>query len=193
MNEYWLFATIWFVAAATPGADTMLLLTTSISTGWRSAISISLGITTAKILLLTLTFFGLSALLIAAPQILVILKVFGCAFLLYKAFKLFRSSLIRAEKSRKGFWPNFALAFSIAVSNPQALLFYVAVVPQFTASTSVLWLNAIIAIGFALISGFYILLAAPINTWIGRGNNQLALNRVVAGIFVILAAVIALR
>lgn len=193
MNEYWLFATIWFVAAATPGADTMLLLTTSISTGWRSAVSISLGITTAKILLLTLTFFGLSALLVAAPQILLVLKVFGCAFLLYKAFKLFRASLIHTKNSRKGFWQNFALAFSIAASNPQALLFYVAVVPQFTATTNLLLLNAIIAIGFTIISVFYILLASPISTWISRGSNHVVLNRFVAAIFVILAAVIALR
>nr|MBP6187011.1 LysE family transporter [Rhodoluna sp.] len=63
MEAYWLFATIWFVAAATPGADTMLLLTTSLSTGWKSAIPISLGIIAAKVILLTLTYFGFAALI----------------------------------------------------------------------------------------------------------------------------------
>lgn len=193
MNSYWLFATIWFVAAATPGADTMLLLTTSISSGWRSAISISLGITTAKILLLTLTFFGLSALLVAAPQILVVLKIFGCGFLLYKAFKLFRSSTIHAEESRKGFWSNFALAFSVAASNPQALLFYIAVVPQVSQSTNVWLLNGIIVVGFSLISAFYIALAKPISAWIGQGSNQQLLNRAISGVFLILAIVVAIR
>ena len=193
MEAYWLFATIWFVAAATPGADTMLLLTTSLSTGWKSAIPISLGITAAKIILLTLAFFGLSALIDAVPAILVILKVFGCGFLLWRAYKLWRAKISASANTKAGFWQNLTLAFSVGVTNPQALLFYVAVVPQVSQTTSVWLLNAIIVVGFSLISAFYIGLAAPIGAWIGRGANQRLLNRAIALVFVILAGVIALR
>ena len=188
-----LFATIWFVAAATPGIDTMLLLTTSLSTGWKSAISISLGITAAKVLLLTLTYFGLAALLASNPEIFVLLKVFGCAFLLWRAFKLWTSKLSISTNSRVGFWPNLSFAFTAAVSNPQALLFYIAVVPQVAGSTNVLILNLIIAIGFPIISAIYISLAVPIRAWISRGPNQRLVNRVIALVFVALAVVLALR
>lgn len=193
MSAYWLFATIWFVAAATPGADTMLLLTASLSTGWKSAIPISLGIIFAKIILLTLTFFGLTALISSVPAILVILKVFGCGFLLWRAFKLWKSKISFSTNPKVGFWQNLSLAFSVGVTNPQALLFYIAVVPQVSQSTNPWLLNAIIVIGFALISAFYVGLATPIRAWINRGQNQLALNRFIAIIFVILAAVIAVR
>ena len=193
MDSYWLFTTVWFVAAATPGADTMLLLTTSLSTGWKSAIAISLGIIAAKIVLLTLAFFGLTALIGAVPAILVILKVFGCGFLLWRAYKLWQTKASAAATAKAGFWQNLSLAFSVGVTNPQALLFYIAVVPQVSHATNVWLLNAIIIVGFALISAFYIGLAAPIGAWIGRGANQRLLNRVIAVIFVVLAVLIALR
>lgn len=193
MDAYWLFASIWFVAAATPGADTMLLLTTSLSTGWRSAIPISLGITMAKIILLIAAYFGLNAIIYSAPQFFVILKVFGCAFLVWRAIRLWSSKVTTNSNSRTGFLANFALAFSIAVSNPQALLFYVAVVPQVSQSTNIVVLSLIIAFGFSLISAFYISLAKPIRVWISYGTNVKKLNRTVAVFFVALAAYLALR
>jgi threonine/homoserine/homoserine lactone efflux protein len=193
LESYLLFTAIWFVAAATPGIDTMLLLTTSINTGWKSAVSISLGISTAKVLLLTITYFGLTALLANNPEVYVVLKIFGCTFLLWRAFKLWTSKLKLSANPRSGFWPNFSFAFTAAVSNPQALLFYVAVVPQVSASTNVFILNLIIAIGFTLISLIYIGLALPIRAWISRGPNQNLVNRLIALVFVVLAVVLALR
>ena len=193
MEAYWLFATIWFVAAATPGADTMLLLTTSLSTGWKSAIPISLGITAAKVILLTLTYFGLTALIGASPIIPIALKVFGCGFLLWRAYKLWNTRAVSSTSAKAGFKQNLSLAFSVGVTNPQALLFYVAVVPQVSGSTNPWVLNLIIAVGFSLISAFYIGLAAPIGAWMARSGRQKGLNRAVALVFVALAATFALR
>jgi threonine/homoserine/homoserine lactone efflux protein len=193
LESYLLFTAIWFVAAATPGADTMLLLTTSLSTGWRSAVSVSLGITSAKIVLLTVTFFGLTALIQGVPEIYVVLKIFGAGFLLWRAYKMWNSTVSSNSTTRPGFWKNFGLAFTVAVSNPQALLFYFAVIPQVSQSTNLWVLNSIIAIGFTVISAFYILLAAPIRAWISRGSNQRLLNRAVAVIFVLLAFLVLLR
>jgi threonine/homoserine/homoserine lactone efflux protein len=193
LESYLLFATIWFVAAATPGADTMLLLTTSLTTGWRSAIPVSLAITSAKVILLTVTFFGLTALIQGMPEVFVALKIFGAGFLLWRAYKMWNSTLSSNSNTRVGFWQNFGLAFTVAISNPQALMFYFAVVPQVSQNTNMWVLNAIIAIGFTLISAFYILLAAPIRAWISRGSNQRLLNRAVAVIFVLLAFLVLLR
>jgi threonine/homoserine/homoserine lactone efflux protein len=193
VDSYWLFASIWFLAAAAPGADTVLLVSTTLASGWKSAIPISLGITFAKVILLLAAFFGLSSLLTAAPQAFVVLKALGCAFLLWRAFKLWTSSAISTTAISDYFGKNFALSFTTGISNPQALLFYIAVVPQVTASTNPLALCMIIILGFSIISAFYILLATPIRAWIGRGNNQQTLNRAIAIAFVLLAGMIALR
>lgn len=171
----------------------MLLLTTSLSTGWRSAIPISIGITLAKIVLLIGAFFGLNLLLASAPQVFVILKIFGCAFLLWRAYKLWRTSAATVSETKNGFWQSLSLAFTVGVSNPQALLFYVAVVPQVSQSTNPFVLCLIIAMGFTLISAFYAGMAQPIRAWILKGNNVVLLNRSVAVIFVVLAGIVAMR
>jgi threonine/homoserine/homoserine lactone efflux protein len=193
LEPYLLFTAIWFVAAATPGIDTMLLLTSTIERGWRAAVAYSIGITLAKVLLMTVSFFGLNALISAAPQLIQALQWFGAAFLLYKAISLWNAKGVAKRKLSNGFWPSLSLAFALAVSNPTALLFYVAIVPQVSATTNLIVLNLIIAIGFSLISAFYIGLAAPIRKWLARTERQRGLNRGVAIIFVALAATIAVR
>jgi threonine/homoserine/homoserine lactone efflux protein len=193
MNSYLVFASIWFLAAAAPGADTMLLISTTLTSGWKSAVGTSVGISTAKILLLLVSYFGLAGLLAAAPQTFVILKILGCAFLLWRAYRLFTSTPANQSTARSSGGKNFALAFTVAVSNPQAMLFYVAVMPTITSSTNPVVLAVIIGVGFSLISAFYICLATPIRKWISRGKNQMIANRVIAGFFVILTVVIALR
>ena len=192
MSAYLLFASVWFVAAATPGADTMLLLTTAVSRGWRAIVPYSLGITLAKIVLLTIAYFGLSWLLTQYPDALTTLKWFGAAFLCWRAWQLWRSDGKLEVEGKAGFWTGFATAFAVGVSNPQAMLFYIAIVPQVVAQTNVWALNAIIAVGFSLISAMYALLAKPIQRLL-RGSNQLIVNRVIAALFVVLATVFVTR
>ena len=188
-----LFASVWFVAAATPGADTMLLLTTSLSRGTPAAMTSALGIIAAKILLLVITYFGLSALLTAAPELYQVLKFAGAVFLLWRAYKSWRAVGIANSESGQNSWASFATAFTIAVSNPQAILFYVAVVPQVALETNLAILSLIIAVGFAIISAFYIALAKPIGFWLARGSNQALMTKGVALVFVILSVLVVLR
>jgi threonine/homoserine/homoserine lactone efflux protein len=58
---------------------------------------------------------------------------------------------------------------------------------------SLMILFVIVFSGFALITTFYMTLAMTIKKWLAKGKNQAVLNKAMAVIFVILAAVIALR
>ena len=193
MDAYWLFAGVWLLAAAAPGADTALLVSTTIASGWRSALAASLGITMAKILLLIVAFFGLDAILTSAPQTFIVLKVFGVLFLLWKAVKFWHTDQTFSGGDTKSSRQNFAVAFVTAISNPQAMLFYVAIVPQVAASTNLVVLASIIAVGFPVISVFYMVLASPIRLWANRSNNQKTLNRALAVAFALIALVVAIR
>ena len=193
MDAYWLFASVWLLAAAAPGADTALLVSTTIASGWKSALAASLGITTAKILLLIVAFFGLDAILTSAPQTFIALKVFGVLFLLWKAVRFWQTDQAFSAGEPKSGRQNFAMAFLTAISNPQAMLFYVAIVPQVAASTNLLVLTSIIAVGFPIISVFYMALASPIRMWANRSNNQKTLNRALAVAFALIAVVVAIR
>lgn len=193
MDAYWLFLTAWVLAAAAPGADTALLVSSTLASGWKSAIPASLGITVAKILMLLIAFFGLDAVLTNAPATFVVLKAFGVLFLAWKAVKLWTAQNPFGSGQIKLGRQNFLLAFTTAISNPQAMLFYVAIVPQVTAATNPIILSLIIALGFPLISSVYIWLATPIRTWALKSSNQKTLNRGLAIAFVLIAGVVAIR
>lgn len=193
MDAYLLFATIYLTAAATPGIDTMLLLGRTLDAGWRAAVPYSIGISLAKMVMVALSYFGLSALLAASPDIFFALKLIGAAVLLWRAYKSWNAGPAKPARARDGFWPGLSTAFVIGATNPTALMFYMAVVPQVSRETSVFGLAAIVIAGFGLVSAFYIGLAQQIRAWITRGENQRLVNRIVAVIFVVLAAIVVAR
>jgi homoserine/homoserine lactone efflux protein len=193
MDAYLLFATIYFVAAATPGADTMLLIGRTLSSGWRAAVPYSLGITLAKTVMVTVAYFGLSALASLSPVVFAFLKSFGVGFLLYKAVRLWLAKPAEVGKARDGFWRGLGAAFVVGASNPTALMFYIAVVPQVSAQTEPLWLAMIVIIGFFIVSLIYIGLASQIRNWISTGENQRLINRCVAVLFMAIAALVLAR
>ncbi|MEY2673597.1 MAG: hypothetical protein RLZZ514_162, partial [Actinomycetota bacterium] len=88
MDAFLFFTVTYLVAAAAPGADTMLIVSRTVVGGWRSALRYAIGIAFAKTTMITLAFFGTSALLTANPAAYSVLKVLGAAFLLFMAFKL---------------------------------------------------------------------------------------------------------
>ena len=193
MDAYLLFATIYFVAAATPGADTMLLLGRTLSSGWRAAIPYSLGITLAKTVMVTVAYFGLSALASASPIVFGLLKAFGVGFLVYKAVRLWFAKPAQAGQASDGFWRGLGAAFLVGASNPTALMFYIAVVPQVAAQTEPFWLALIVIVGFMIVSTIYIGLAQQIRNWISTGENQRLINRCVAVLFLVIAALVLAR
>jgi threonine/homoserine/homoserine lactone efflux protein len=193
MDAYLLFATIYLTAAATPGIDTMLLLGRTLDAGWRAAVPYSIGIAMAKMIMVAVSYFGLSALLSASPDIFFALKLLGAAVLIWRAYKTWTAGPTRQVAVRDGFWPSLSTAFVIGATNPTALMFYMAVVPQVSRETSVLGLAAIVVVGFGLVSLFYISLAQQIRAWINLGDNQRLVNRIVAIIFVVLALIVVAR
>lgn len=193
MNAYLLFATIYLTAAATPGIDTMLMLTRTISAGWRAAVPYSIDIASAKMFMVAGSYFGLTALMAASPSIFFALKLFGAGVLFWKAYQSWNAGAIKVRETKDGFWPSLGTAFVIGASNPTALMFYMAVVPQVSRETSVYGLAAIVVAGFGLVSIFYISLAQRIRAWISRGSNQRLVNRIVAGVFVVLAVLVLTR
>ena len=88
--------------------------------------------------------------------------------------------------------------FLVGVSNPQPLLFYSSIVPIVVAKglntfgdLLVLW--AIVIVGFALITVFYMSVASVAKRWLDRSANRIVLNRFMAVLFALIAAIILTR
>jgi len=211
MDAFIFFTIAYFAAAGAPGADTMLIVSRTIVGGRSSAWLYALGIALAKTVMIALAFFGAGALLSSNPEFFVVLKTLGASFLLFMAVRLWIKGS-QQNKDAADDAPNAATdarpevgplasvlgGFVVSISNPQPLLFYSSIVPIVVARglntiNDLMILFAIVMAGFALISAFYMTLALTIKKWLAKANNQSLLNKLMAVVFVILAAVIALR
>jgi RhtB (resistance to homoserine/threonine) family protein len=120
----------------TPGADTIFIITRSVSQGRKAGIYSALGIGTGTIVHTAFAAFGLSILLMKSAMLFNIVKYLGVAYLFYLGFKMItdRSKLIENEKSvyekidilkiyRQGFFTNLL--------NPKVAFFFLSFLPQF--------------------------------------------------------------
>jgi threonine/homoserine/homoserine lactone efflux protein len=190
MSDYLLFATAFFAAAVAPGADTFLILSRAIENR-RLAVIAGAGITAAKVLMVTIAFLGLNALLESFPGVLVALKIFGAGFLSWRAYKLWTSKSKNQDTGRSG--SEFFSAFAIGFSNPQPFTFYLSIVPIVVGRTELLILLGIVVLGFALVTFIYVSIAAGFSRWLSTEKNFQLINRLLAGVFLILALVIIVR
>lgn len=120
----------------TPGADTLYILTRSISQGKTAGIYSVLGISTGGVVHTLLISFGLSLILAKSVLTFTIIKCLGVSYLVYLGIKmffdknrLFETNSAKLESSnrvrifRQGLFTN--------VSNPKVILFFLSFLPQF--------------------------------------------------------------
>ena len=89
------------------------------------------GVVLAKLTLLTLVVLGLAAIAKTFGAFFVILKFAGAAYLVWAGIKMWRSSGTSQARDlgTKVSWNDAFTGFALGVSNPNAIVFYVAVLP----------------------------------------------------------------
>ena len=124
-----------FVLFITPGPDMSLFLAKTIAGGRRAGIAAMTGTSLGCIVHSLLAAFGLSALIAASPTMFLALKIIGAVYLLWLAVDAVRngSSLNVAAGTPEAarVWANLALGFTVNLSNPKVVLFFVTFLPQF--------------------------------------------------------------
>jgi len=186
--------TIYLLAAIglslTPGPNSLLALTHGALHGHRKALFTVSGGSIGFMLLIALSMLGIGALLQASAAALGVLKWAGGAYLVWLGVQLWRAPAIRllAEPSSAQA-PGAALfrqGFLAAVSNPKALLFYGAFLPQFIDPRRDLLAQFFVMAGtFAVIEFLveYLLarLAYRVRPWLERSGRRF--NRACGGMF----------
>ena len=106
----------------------------------------------------TLLAFGVSAIIKQSDQLFFGIKLFGAAYLLYLAFKVYGSdsniSLSNTDIPKKNLGQLFRQGFIMNVLNPQVTIFFLAFFPQFLFSET---LSTIIQ--FYILGGIFILVS----------------------------------
>ena len=153
------------LAQASPGPNMLAVASAALGAGRRTALWTVAGVSCAMIVWAVLVAFGLGAVLALYPALLSAMKVLGGAYLLWLAFRGFRSAWaggapsVRADVGvrspgaawRRGFW--------VVLTNPKALLMWSAVGTFLFGSGLTAWQVAgfgpLGAVSAALIYGAY--------------------------------------
>ena len=200
---YFLTASILLTLA--PGPDILYLLTKSLADGARAGITLACGLVSGIIFHTTLVMVGVAALIKNSATALLLLKIFGAAYLLYLAFGAFKAARAGKKLSlAKSTAKSTAAALYkrgvlMNVLNPKVLLFFLAFLPQFVnlnadgASLQILFLGVVFAVQAVIIFSCVALFAGRVrNLILRRKNVGQVLNFVEAAVLTLIAAALIL-
>ena len=151
---------IYLIAAVglslTPGPNSLLALTNGALHGHRRTLWTVAGGALGFVAVIALSMLGIGALLQASASALLVLKWVGGAYLVWLGIQLWRAPPLQLQPSADTPFARrsqlFRQGLFAAVSNPKALLFYGAFLPQFLDPARSLWLQfAVMAGTFAAI------------------------------------------
>lgn len=136
IDQYLLFVAITGVFLLSPGPSVILSINNGIHHGIKRALIGVLGNVVAFQLLIVLSALGLGAILTASSEVFFVLKIFGALYLVYLGIKIWRSAIVKnrsnfLEDKNSNRFHLFKQAFLITSSNPKALVYVSALLPQF--------------------------------------------------------------
>jgi threonine/homoserine/homoserine lactone efflux protein len=197
--ETWaLFAITETALCLTPGPAVLLVLSQGLTRGTGASIHASLGILAGNACYFALSATGLGAVLLASYEVFAAIRWLGAAYLVWLGVTAFVGKApVLAVTPVTGLPPSrmrtFAHGFVLQAANPKALVFFVALLPQFIdPAASVLAQVAILGVTSAVIEFVVLLaygaLAGRLTAVAARPRFQILANRV-AGTMLIAAGV----
>jgi homoserine/homoserine lactone efflux protein len=177
----------------TPGPNSLLVLTHGALHGHRRTLFTVAGGALGFVVLIALSMLGIGALLKASLGALTVLKLLGGAYLVWLGIQLWRAPAIHLRADAARVAPRatelFRQGLLTAVSNPKALLFYGAFLPQFIDPGRDLLLQfivmAVVFVAVEIVVEYGLaLLAHRIRPLLERAGQRF--NRACGGLFVVM-------
>ena len=128
------FSIATFALALSPGPDNIYVLTQSLTNGTKSGIATTAGLISGCIVHTTLLAFGVSAIITASEEIFYGIKILGACYLLYLAYKIFKSDAtisLYDVAPRKSYFQLFKIGVVMNLLNPKVMIFFLAFFPGF--------------------------------------------------------------
>jgi homoserine/homoserine lactone efflux protein len=199
---------LWLVCLAaaiglslTPGPNGLLALTHGARFGARAAVATVMGGATGFFLLIAVSLAGMGALLTASETAFTIAKWIGAAYLVYLGIRLWFAPAptlrpLEGQRLEAGASPVrlFSEGFLVAVTNPKALIFFAAFLPQFMVP-GMPFLAQLLLLGgtFVIVEIVYelglVALAHRAAPWLARHGRLF--NRITGATFVGIGAALA--
>jgi threonine/homoserine/homoserine lactone efflux protein len=196
------FCAVYALAVATPGPGIAAIVARSLAHGLKGAPAFIGGMIIGDLTWFAIAATGLAALARTAATLFVAIKWAGVAYLLYLAWKLWTAPAERVvmedgNTGRHG-WQAFFGGLALTLSNPKAILFFLALLPTVVDLTSMnpwsfLEISAAICLLMPLILGAYAFLAARARELFTSAKAVRRLNRSSGAAMAGAAVVIATR
>lgn len=159
----------YFIAVISPGPATLALIGTSMNHGRKAGIALAMGVLTGSFVWSSLTALGLAALLTAYAGMLTVLKILGGLYLLWLAYKAFRSAMkgndahLATIIGQNLSWRKLYLrGLGIHLTNPKAILAWISLLslglpPGAPPSVIGIYIAGCLTIGFLTFNGIALL------------------------------------
>lgn len=201
-DTYLIFVVTTAVVCLTPGPAALLIVAQGISNGFRRSYWAVAGIALANAIYFALSATGVAALLVASSTLFSIIKWVGVAYLFYLGWSALRSKSSAltvtndaslAVSGMRAFWQ----AVVVELSNPKALLYFVALLPQFVNPAAPIGMQMLI---FGVTCVVLDSIAYSLYAWLGSKTQRFtanakfvtASNRTSGGLLMVAGAMMAL-
>lgn len=200
--QLWLgFFVACLVISISPGAGAIASMSSGLNFGFRRGYWNVIGLQLALLVQISIVAAGVGVLFATTPWAFMLVKWFGVLYLLYLAFMQWRAPTqnieIKAEKHAKTIPMLIFHGFLINMSNPKAIVFLLAVLPQFLDLAKPQWIQYVImavtmvAIDMIVMAG-YTGLAAKVLRLLTSPKQQKYMNRTFAILFSCAAGLLSL-
>ncbi|WP_019457994.1 LysE family transporter [Acinetobacter sp. GG2] len=190
---------IWFaymlacwVISISPGAGAIASMSSGLNYGFRHGYWNAIGLQIALLIQIMIVAAGVGVLFATTPLAFQMVKWFGVAYLLYLAYLQWTAPIkdieIQHEKKNKSISALLLNGFVVNISNPKAIVFLLAVLPQFLDLSKPQWIQylimaaTMITIDLIVMAG-YTGLASKVLRLLRSPKQQKYLNRGFAVMF----------
>ncbi|CDE51698.1 translocator protein LysE family [Sutterella sp. CAG:351] len=182
-----------------PGAGVVYAITTGIQGGLKGNFWCRIGLAVGILVLMTASVSGLGVIVANSPTIFTVLRFIGIAYLIYLGIKAWRApatsliadGAIPAHNGRR----QFAEAFMLQITNPQPLVFFISLLPQFIDQKlayipQVVIMTVVYSFLVFAVMTIYTFAVARARTFFKSPQASLILRRTSAVFFFIIAALV---
>lgn len=195
-SNWLLYVTVVLLSTVTPGPAVLLSMSNALAQGPRAAVFSSMGNIAGLLLLSGVAVAGIGTVLQTSTVVFLGLKVSGAAYLVYLGIRRWSESMdvSNSDPMNAAFRAPmhlFTQGALMALTNPKAILFFVALYPQFVDTEKALVPQFLLLTGTLMLSSFaalmaYALLANSARVWLSVGQRNKAFHRLSGAAFVLL-------
>ncbi len=191
-----------WVISISPGAGAIASMSSGLNYGFRRGYWNALGLQLALLLQIGIVAAGVGVLFATTPWAFLVVKWFGVGYLLYLAYLQWKApvqsiEIQQEQQATKSIPKLIAYGFLVNMSNPKAIVFLLAVLPQFLDLSQPQWIQygvmavTMISIDLMVMAG-YTGLAAKVLKLLKSPKQQKYMNRTFAVLFSCAAGLLSL-